>query len=151
MLQFMAAGLAIISTPAGVRGIPEAEKFCVVVDRDRFADTIPPILGDRQFRLAMGRSARGTMETNYQWSVVTDCAAQLSDQDMKYRKRMDPPFFSVVIPTCDRPDNLVRLLGSLAKQTFPDFEIVVVDQSNPPLEIPGPPSATASNPLPVFN
>ena len=33
---------------------------------------------------------------------------------------------SVVIPTHDRPDNLMRLLKKLEKQTFEDFEVVVI-------------------------
>ena len=49
---------------------------------------------------------------------------------------MDPPFFSVVIPTYNRKDHLLRALDALAQQTFPDFEVVVVDQSQPPVEIP---------------
>ncbi len=49
---------------------------------------------------------------------------------------MNPPFFSVVIPTYNRKDHLLRALDALARQTFPDFEVVVVDQSDPPMEIP---------------
>ena len=42
----------------------------------------------------------------------------------------------VVIPTYNRKDHLLRALDALAQQTFPDFEVVVVDQSEPPIEIP---------------
>ena len=37
------------------------------------------------------------------------------------------PRFSVVVPTRDRPDLLEFCLGSLAEQTFDDFEVVVAD------------------------
>jgi len=40
---------------------------------------------------------------------------------------MTSPFFSVIIPTHDRPDDLAEALASLAGQTFTDFEAVVVD------------------------
>jgi GT2 family glycosyltransferase len=36
---------------------------------------------------------------------------------------------SVVIPTSDRPDHLDRCLGSLSQVSFPDWQVVVVDQS----------------------
>jgi GT2 family glycosyltransferase len=36
---------------------------------------------------------------------------------------------SVVIPTSDRPDHLDRCLGSLAQVSYPDWQVVVVDQS----------------------
>ena len=40
---------------------------------------------------------------------------------------MTDPFFSVIIPTCDRPGDLAEALESLADQTFTDFEAVVVN------------------------
>ena len=38
-----------------------------------------------------------------------------------------PPFFSVVIPTYRRPEYLAEALASVLKQTFQDFEVIVVD------------------------
>lgn len=43
---------------------------------------------------------------------------------------INPPFFSLVIATRNRPEQLTRLLSSLQKQTFRDFEVIVVDQSS---------------------
>jgi len=40
------------------------------------------------------------------------------------------PFFSVVIPVKDRPQLLYRALDSLRKQTFRDFEVIVVDDNS---------------------
>jgi GT2 family glycosyltransferase len=37
---------------------------------------------------------------------------------------------SVVVPTSDRPEHLDRCLGSLAQVSYPDWQVVVVDQSN---------------------
>lgn len=42
---------------------------------------------------------------------------------MTHRK----PLVSVVIPTCNRRDVLARCLAALARQTYPAFEIIVVD------------------------
>jgi glycosyltransferase involved in cell wall biosynthesis len=46
------------------------------------------------------------------------------------------PFFSVVIPTYDRPAALARLLESLANLDYPAdrYEILVVNDGGPPLE-----------------
>lgn len=38
--------------------------------------------------------------------------------------------FSVVIPSYDRPDLLVRLLESIRRQTFRDFDVTVVDDAS---------------------
>lgn len=40
---------------------------------------------------------------------------------------MTQPFFSIVIPTRDRPHLLDKVLWSLARQTFRDFEVIVSD------------------------
>lgn len=39
------------------------------------------------------------------------------------------PFISICIPAYKRPENIVFLLQSIAKQTFTDFEIVITDDS----------------------
>ena len=44
-----------------------------------------------------------------------------------------PPRLSLLCCTVGRTDKLGRLLDSLARQTFPDFELVVVDQNAPGL------------------
>jgi glycosyltransferase involved in cell wall biosynthesis len=48
-----------------------------------------------------------------------------------------PPFFSVVVPTRNRPDQLVGLLEALCRQAYPAerFEVVLVDDgSDQPLD-----------------
>jgi GT2 family glycosyltransferase len=39
----------------------------------------------------------------------------------------DAPLVSVVVTTCDRPFQLLRTLDSLIGQTYPSFEVIVVD------------------------
>jgi len=40
---------------------------------------------------------------------------------------MDSPFFTVVIPTYNRPNLLKRAVVSVLSQTFEDFELIIVD------------------------
>jgi len=42
------------------------------------------------------------------------------------------PFFTVVVPTRNRPASLAACLEALARQTFEDFEVVVVDDGSRP-------------------
>lgn len=44
------------------------------------------------------------------------------------------PTVSVVIPTKDRPDELSRMLETMAAQTVAPLEVIVVDASEPPVE-----------------
>jgi len=40
------------------------------------------------------------------------------------------PRISVITPTCDRPDDLRRSLASLSRIRYPDWELILVDQSH---------------------
>jgi glycosyltransferase involved in cell wall biosynthesis len=42
-----------------------------------------------------------------------------------------PPFFSVLIPSYNRPEYLATAVGSVLASTFPSFELVVSDDSSP--------------------
>ena len=44
------------------------------------------------------------------------------------------PLVSVIMPTYNRPDFLLRALDSLTQQTFADFEVVVVNDAGAPIE-----------------
>ena len=46
----------------------------------------------------------------------------------------NPPFFSVVIPTCRRPGLVRRAINSVMDQTYTDWELVVSDDEDPPGE-----------------
>ncbi|HKD84625.1 MAG TPA: glycosyltransferase [Terriglobales bacterium] len=136
LVQYMAAGLAIVSTETGVRGIEGADEFCAVADRGGFADALKRLRQDEALRTRCARLARRQAEDNYDWRRALDRAAYRINGLLRYRRRMSPPFFSVVIPTYNRNDLLLRNLNALTLQTFPDFEVVVVDQSDPPVTIP---------------
>lgn len=41
-----------------------------------------------------------------------------------------PPLISICIPAYERPDLLKRLLDSIAKQVFKDFEVIITDDSS---------------------
>lgn len=45
---------------------------------------------------------------------------------------MTPPFFSIAIPTKNRPDRLANAIRSVLEQTFVNFELIVCDNSDGP-------------------
>ena len=73
---------------------------------------------------AIGRSLRGSglalvsiRNLRSQWRAV-------------HHDQIRDPLVSVVIPTCDRPDSLRLLLSDLARQTYSNIEVLVVDQES---------------------
>jgi glycosyltransferase involved in cell wall biosynthesis len=55
----------------------------------------------------------------------------------RYRSARGPrPAFSVIVPTYERQAHLPRLLACLARQTCSDFEVILIDQSAVPWEVP---------------
>jgi len=44
---------------------------------------------------------------------------------------MSAPYFSIAIPTKNRPDRLRQAIRSVLEQSFPDFELIVCDNSDP--------------------
>ncbi|MFP4471192.1 MAG: glycosyltransferase [Bacteroidales bacterium] len=45
---------------------------------------------------------------------------------------MNPPYFSIITPTVDRTDLLMRAIKSVLMQSFTDFEHIIVDDGNHP-------------------
>lgn len=43
---------------------------------------------------------------------------------------MNRPFFSIIVPTYNRKDQLLRLVSSVLSQTFRDFELIIVDDGS---------------------
>jgi glycosyltransferase involved in cell wall biosynthesis len=134
LIQYMAAGLPVISTSAGIRGIERGRDVCAVAPLPAFPDLLKQMLESPDLLSGLGAAARAEAESNYDWQRVTSRAAKQVALLMEGREQR--PFFSVVIPTYNRPDRLISGLTALTRQTFPDFEAVIVDQSDPPVQIP---------------
>ncbi len=55
---------------------------------------------------------------------------EINDTVVLTYRMSDKPLVSVIVPTCNRSAQLLRCLDSLKKQTYPNFEIVVVDDGS---------------------
>ena len=74
-----------------------------------------PLLRDSAW--AVWRARRPS--SSYDWSAVVRGAAERINTQLRYRRRMEPPFFSVVIPTYNRKDHLLRALDALSRADLP--------------------------------
>ena len=73
MLDFMSAGLSIVSTPVGARGLDvEDGRHCVVAARDGFAAAVVGLIEDPTRRSRLGDSARALAYERYTWRSIAD-------------------------------------------------------------------------------
>lgn len=130
MFDFMAAGLPIISTPAGARGIEDTTFSSIkICDPDNFAANIQLILNDAERLRLMSQASRQLVEEKYSFERISKA---LGTMLQRYRSRLltPKPFFSVIVPSYNRHDLLDKLMNALSLQDYKDFEVIVVDQSD---------------------
>jgi glycosyltransferase involved in cell wall biosynthesis/2-polyprenyl-3-methyl-5-hydroxy-6-metoxy-1,4-benzoquinol methylase len=129
MFDFMAAGLPILSTEIGARGIEEGTSQVIqLCDAHTFSDAIKSILHDEKKRDLMALAARQLAEEKYSWENISNNLGILVSR--YYAGHLGKqPFFSVIIPSYERHDNLNKLMKALSQQSCRDFEVIIVDQS----------------------
>jgi glycosyltransferase involved in cell wall biosynthesis len=134
MFDFMAAGLPVISTPTGARGIKLCESALHICAARDFAGAIRTVLADADYARRLGTNARRVTSENYSWERLSPHLGRLLTRQRTARQKR--PAFSVIVPTYERHAHLPQLLACLARQTYPDFEVILVDQSAAPWTVP---------------
>lgn len=72
MLDYMAAGLAIVTTPIGARGLSgKTGEHWVLTDESGFGAALEELLATPERRAELGRSARKLAETTYDWPIIS--------------------------------------------------------------------------------
>jgi glycosyltransferase involved in cell wall biosynthesis/GT2 family glycosyltransferase len=130
MFDFMAAGLPVVTTAIGARGIETGGTETMLVVEPTATDFAAAITSLRPSdrRAAMGHAARLCVEEGYSWERISDLLGHFISMRESIAAQ-SPPKFSVVIPSYERPEQLTDLLRALEAQIDRDFEVVVVDQS----------------------
>jgi glycosyltransferase involved in cell wall biosynthesis/GT2 family glycosyltransferase len=129
MFDFMAAGLPVLTSPVGARGIDDstgtAFKVCPKCD---FVREINNLTKNPGLQRELSRSARILTDEKYSWERIS---ANLGLLLKRRRDKMDrnKPFFSVIVPSFERHGHLSKLMDFLLAQRLRDFEVIIVDQS----------------------
>ena len=134
MFDFMAAGLPVISTPTGARGIQQCESALRICEARDFAAALRTVLGDAADARRLGTTARRLACESYSWERLSPRVGRLLARHRTARRAR--PVFSVIVPTYERQAHLPKLLDCLARQTCSDFEVILVDQSASPWQVP---------------
>lgn len=137
MFDFMAAGLPVVSTPIGARGIKDTIGHSIIVcEVDQFSERLKDLMRNRKLYHTMSKCARKLVEESYSWENISLELGNILISNLKYKNRGNKPFFSVIVPTYERHHLLSVLVELLSKQSDQDFEIIIVDQSMKKWEIP---------------
>lgn len=129
MFEFMAAGLPIISTPVGARGIYQTEESIQICSLDLFENAIRKIIRNNDLSNSLGKNARSLVEEKYSWEKISRNLGLLVHRTKIHQAEKKVPLFSVIIPTYQRHDKLSALLNILQNQKSKDFEVIIIDQS----------------------
>ncbi|MGH6890397.1 MAG: glycosyltransferase [Rhizomicrobium sp.] len=129
MLDYMAAGLPIVTTGIGARGIETSEEAFEIAAPQTFVETVASLLGDGMRARARAKAAREQATTFYSWERISRDLGKLLLRNTQTRHARRP-FFSVVVPTYERHALLSRLAENLSAQSCRNFEVIVVDQSS---------------------
>jgi glycosyltransferase involved in cell wall biosynthesis len=76
MLDYFAAGLPVVSTAAGARGLDITANDCVVCVTRDFVSRVQELTASEAVRIEMGRRARLIAEEKYDWASISAKAAE---------------------------------------------------------------------------
>ncbi|MGA2904215.1 MAG: glycosyltransferase family 4 protein [Candidatus Korobacteraceae bacterium] len=76
MLDYFAAGLPVVSTPAGARGLELTPDDCVVCSAEQFASRIEELIHEPAACDRLAANARKLAVSRYSWSMIAADAAQ---------------------------------------------------------------------------
>jgi glycosyltransferase involved in cell wall biosynthesis len=133
MFDFMAAGLATVTTDVGARGISTGEDCFVVAKREEFSRELRTLLSDAARRAELSISARREVERGYAWETISETLGQILVASHRRKvERCNTLMFSVIVPTFERHRSLTRLVDLIAIQEERDLELIIIDQSEKP-------------------
>ena len=125
VLEAMAAALPIVSTSLGASGAGAADgqELLVRDDAGGFATAVLDLLADGERRRRMGTAARALAEREHDWRHITPrLLAAYGPLQAK-----DWPPASAIATVLNERESVGRLMESLARQTGPPDEVVLVD------------------------
>jgi len=128
MLDYLAAGLPVIATPTGARGIEASDVAFLQAGPEEFASRLDGLLRNADEIRALGAAGRQQVVAAYSWQRLSGHLGDVLRRAWS-AKPGRRPYFSVVVPTYGRHPSLTNLVERLCQQTCDDFELIIVDQS----------------------
>jgi glycosyltransferase involved in cell wall biosynthesis/GT2 family glycosyltransferase len=140
VLEAMALGRCVISTPAGAEGIELAhgDEALIAEPGSEFVDQVEDALSDPALRDRVTRRARAFVEREHGWEAAAASLLELYERLRPAGRQTRPPVrrrpgdairTSVVIPAYQASSTLPLVLDALASQLGPQREVIVVQSA----------------------
>jgi len=85
LLDYFAAGLAVVSTPFGAEGFDVADGDQLLIrERDSFVEGIELLSGDETYRDELANSALQTVTENYTWENLSERLRTILKRELVY-------------------------------------------------------------------
>lgn len=84
MLDYMAAGLPVITTPVGARGLDlENGRHAIICEIDEFPAKIREIMADKALYDRLSSEGRKLVEDHYDWGIISQNMAETIESELK--------------------------------------------------------------------
>lgn len=129
MFDFMAAGLPVVTTEIGARGILNSNNCYIVSNIDMFTENIQLLANNKELRYKIGDNGRRLTFEKFCWDNISNELSFNIKHRCQNKMNKLSPYFSIIIPTYERHHLLTKLLGRLENQIYKNFEVIIIDQS----------------------
>jgi glycosyltransferase involved in cell wall biosynthesis len=124
MLDYMAAGLPIVTTAIGARGLSGPHRAYAIAPKSEFVQALASTIKDAAAQADLAPNARRAAERFYSWERLSPLTGEMLRR--AHRALSKKPFFSIVVPLPDSGDQMSSLKSELSHQTLQDFEVIPV-------------------------
>lgn len=132
MFDMMSYGLPVFTTEVGARGITYSGHPPFILCEpygNSFVSAISYQVSDEAGMQKIRQASCECVRDGYSWERISRHTGNILRQQLAFSSDID---LSVLVPSYERPEKLAELFHSLEKQTWKNFEVVVVDQSSKP-------------------
>src|SRR3990167_3519964 len=125
MLEAMAKGIPVIATRQGMANdIIENGRNGLLCEPEEFEDRLKLLLSDRKLQDTLRKNARKTIHKYSDERIAIQYGNLYMSLVHENKKNV-----SVIIPTCDRVENIKKIFEGLKGQSYKPFEVILVDNS----------------------
>lgn len=128
LLEAMARGIPVLTTNQGMaRDFIQDRVNGIIFNEENFEERLKMLLGGKELRERIRQKAWRTVKNLTEQRMARNYAKVYYDTLFRGQK-----LISIIIPTCNRPEQLLESLCRIEKQNYKAKEVLVCDDGNDP-------------------